>query len=166
LEAVIILPNQLYKEHPLLDDSKQIYLVEEDTYFTKYNFHKKKLILHRASMKAYTTQQREYKIKYIENKPNKTLETLFEDLVDKKISKVQLTEVLDHQLEDNLAKLSEKHKINLKITGNPSFLTPKEWIQEYFQNSNYRMTSFYIAQRKRLKILLESGKPIGGKMEL
>jgi deoxyribodipyrimidine photolyase-related protein len=51
--ASIILPNQLFPE-PLKQDKK--YLVKHSRYFTDFNFHIKKLILHRASMKAYNEE--------------------------------------------------------------------------------------------------------------
>jgi len=48
--ASIILPNQLFSE-PVEEQKK--YLVEHSRYFTDFRFHKKKLVMHRASMKAY-----------------------------------------------------------------------------------------------------------------
>ena len=48
--ASIIFPNQLFPE--AIEEDKK-YLVEHSCYFTDFNLHKKKLVLHRASMKAY-----------------------------------------------------------------------------------------------------------------
>ncbi|MFB6147917.1 MAG: cryptochrome/photolyase family protein, partial [Candidatus Nanohaloarchaea archaeon] len=48
--ATIILPNQLFPE--LLDEDRK-YLIEHPKFFTSKNFHRQKLVLHRASMKAY-----------------------------------------------------------------------------------------------------------------
>lgn len=48
----LILPNQLYDKKFINIDEK-IVIYEHPHYFTKYNYNKKKLILHRASMKYY-----------------------------------------------------------------------------------------------------------------
>ena len=48
----IILPNQLF-EKKFLDKKNKYILYEHPHYFKKYNYNKKKLILHRASMKYY-----------------------------------------------------------------------------------------------------------------
>lgn len=161
MEATVILPNQLYANHPhILGVS--LYLVEEDTYFTRYRFHKKKLILHRASMKAYQASLNK-EIHYIENQRGKTLSHLFEVLKSEKINKIKMTEVLDHKLEYRLRKLSKEHGIELRISCSPGFLTNTQWIQDFFSSHRFHMTSFYIAQRKRMKILTENGKAVGGK---
>ena len=52
-EAVLILPIHLFDDHPCLSPGCPVILCEEDRYFSDFAFHKKKLILHRASMTAY-----------------------------------------------------------------------------------------------------------------
>jgi len=81
LNATLILPNQLYSEHPQLMDGP-IYLVEEDTYFTRYKFHKQKLVLHRASMKAFMDIL-SGEVNYVNNISGKTLEKFFKELESK-----------------------------------------------------------------------------------
>ena len=58
--ASIILPNQLFQT-PVNEEKK--YLIEHSRYFTDFNFHRKKLMLHRASMKAYSEK---FEAEYIE----------------------------------------------------------------------------------------------------
>ncbi len=53
MEATIIFPHQLFEQHPAVKAAVPVFLVEADLFFTQYNFHKKKLLLHRASMKAF-----------------------------------------------------------------------------------------------------------------
>ena len=55
-----VLPNQLFDIKYIPEDVTTIYIWEHPSFFTKYNFNKKKLVLHRASMKSY------YDVKYIE----------------------------------------------------------------------------------------------------
>ena len=53
IEVSIIFPNQLYKQHPAIHSNRSVYLIEEWHFFNQYQFHKEKLVLHRASMKFY-----------------------------------------------------------------------------------------------------------------
>jgi hypothetical protein len=50
---LIILPNQLFPLKLIKEKITHIYLIEEPRYFTDFNFHKLKLMYHRASMKKY-----------------------------------------------------------------------------------------------------------------
>ena len=50
---LLLLPNQLFDKKYFPEDIKQVVLWEHPDFFTKLNFNKKKLILHRASMKKY-----------------------------------------------------------------------------------------------------------------
>ena len=50
---LLILPNQLFPIKILPSNINTIYILEEPRYFVDFNFHKLKLIYHRASMKKY-----------------------------------------------------------------------------------------------------------------
>ena len=52
MKIFILYPNQLFKNISNFVDKKVI-LVEEPLFFTQYDFHIQKLVLHRASMKFY-----------------------------------------------------------------------------------------------------------------
>ena len=52
-EAVLVYPHQLFEDNRLLQKERTVFLVEEPLFFTQYRFHKQKILLHRASMKAY-----------------------------------------------------------------------------------------------------------------
>jgi len=70
--ASIIFPHQLFKKQPALSKGREIFLVEEPLFFTgiqsSLKFHKKKLVLHRASMQAYKKrlESQGYHVQYIE----------------------------------------------------------------------------------------------------
>ena len=49
----LIFPNQLFESSPLLENGFPIFMIEEFTYFKKFNFHKQKIAYHRATMKHY-----------------------------------------------------------------------------------------------------------------
>jgi deoxyribodipyrimidine photolyase-related protein len=100
---------------------------------------------------------------YIDNNAGKTLDVLFDELKSSGVKTLRLTEILDHKLEYRLSRLSDENDIKLIIDGHPSFLTEESLIHEFFKSRRFNMTSFYIMQRKRLKVLLEDGKAAGGK---
>ena len=52
MDKFVILPNQLF-DKKYLNKNNEYYLWEHPHYFEGYNYNKKKLILHRASMKYY-----------------------------------------------------------------------------------------------------------------
>ncbi len=164
-EAVLIVPTQLFENHPLLQGKKQtIFLVEFERYFSDFNFHKQKLILHRATMKMYENhlEKEGHHVVYIEHHKIKDLE---KELKAKKIKMLHCLDPVDTPFKKELKSLCKKTKIKLKLYETPMFLTPTDWIDEYFEGKeHFRQQGFYQAQRKRLQILVtKDGKPVGGK---
>lgn len=66
----LILPHQLFdkKYLPKKSEVSQMYLYEHPQYFTEYNYNKKRLVLHRASMMYYADYltKNGYSVKYVE----------------------------------------------------------------------------------------------------
>ena len=67
-DITLIFPHQLFDQHPSLQMHIPVVLVEEELFFRQYPFHKQKLILHRASMKAFAAEliNRGYQVSYVE----------------------------------------------------------------------------------------------------
>ena len=71
-QATLIFPHQLFRHHPALSKEREIFLVEEPLFFSgvqsSLQFHKKKLMLHRASMQAYKKrlESQGYRVHYLE----------------------------------------------------------------------------------------------------
>lgn len=159
----LIFPNQLYKKSKLLDICDEIYVIEHSLFFgeKKYvsNFHKNKLVLHRASMRYFYDEEIKCHKHYIEFDTG--LEEVFKKL---KNSRIIVYEPKDFLLEKRLNKLAKEYKIEIEFIPNPGFLTSPEIYNEYFDNHKYFMTPFYIEQRKRLNILVDkNSKPLHGK---
>lgn len=69
MKTLLILPHQLFDAKHLISDRAYKYLLwEHPHYFTKYKYNKKKLVLHRASMKYYEAylKQKGYSVQYCE----------------------------------------------------------------------------------------------------
>jgi len=170
--AFIILPNQLFKNINLneaYNDSNIIYLIEEDTFFTKYKFHKMKLILHRASMKSYYDYLKSLsnkKIVYIENSDadKEVINNIF-----KKHKTINIYDPIDYALNKKFNKLSKDNNTNLNIHHNLLFIETNEELDLYYNSLNsherYIQDGFYKWQRTRLNILMEKdNKPLFGKL--
>ena len=158
MEALLIFPHQLFENHPGLNKNRPIFLIEDETFFSKLSFHKQKLIFHRASLKAFEAalKKRGYKTHYIEDNLDEKL---------KKINVLYTTTLNDHALEKRISSLCKKMKIKLEILPSPSFTITIETFKELFKGKkHFRLETLYIHQRKNLHLLLDkSGKPVGGK---
>jgi len=149
-------PNQLFEDASRLDADRHL-LVEHPRYFSDFDYHAKKLVLHRASMKAYA-QGRD--LEYVEHaEADKELEQAFAEA-----DKVVLFDPVDHKLRGELEELAEDNDTELNLLETPLFVNSMEWNQEYFEDNDYFQSPFYQEMRKRFDIMVdEDGKPEGGK---
>lgn len=149
-EATLIYPHQLFKEHPALKKDRPVYFVEDELFFTQYKFHKQKLLFHRASINAYaqTLRHKGFDVQIVQDSPP--------------VKYVHLCEPSDDWLLEKL-----KKKYELKLYPSPNFISPiKDLLKRLGQKTHYSMQSFYIQERKRLSVLVENNKPIGGQWSL
>ena len=166
--VTLIFPHQLFGQHPALENSRHVYLIEEWLFFRQYNFHKHKLVLHRSGMQFYLEylKERKYTIEYIECTDERNdVRKLIAGLSKQKVTHIHIAEVADCWLTKRIKESCNKYHISLTVYPSPSFLNTMDEVAGFFsQKKNYFQTDFYIWQRKRLKILLEpDGKPTGGK---
>jgi deoxyribodipyrimidine photolyase-related protein len=163
----IILPNQLFEESSLLKNNDDFLLIEENLFFNQYKFHKQKILFHRLSMKFYQIYLESLgkKVKYLNSTDP------FSDIIiflEKNIalySKIEIIDPDDNYIEKRIKRFSEKNKIELVIHENPTFLTKKYDLNQFFRRDKKKFfqTSFYKSQRKKLNILLNNdGTPVGG----
>ena len=168
LQVSIILPNQLYKDHPAIHHKRPVYLLEEWHFFNQYQFHKEKLVLHRASMKFYEQflKAQGVVVHYIEsNKIQNKCELLIEQLHSNKVKQIHIVDPVDNWLLEKIKSSCKKYGIELTIYDNPNFLNTINQVGDFFsKKKTYFQTDFYTWQRKSRNILLEKdGKPLGGK---
>ncbi|MEY3055928.1 MAG: hypothetical protein RLZZ614_455 [Bacteroidota bacterium] len=168
LQVSIIFPNQLYKEHPAIHNNIPAYLVEEWYFFNQYQFHKEKLVLHRASMKFYEQflKAQGVVVHYIESiETQNRIALLIDKLHANKVKQIHIVDPVDNWLLEKIISSSKKYGIELTIYDNPNFLNTINQVADYFsKKKTYFQTDFYTWQRKSRNILLEKeGKPLGGK---
>jgi deoxyribodipyrimidine photolyase-related protein len=163
--GAIILPNQLFAASPLLSLALDVSLFEHPRFFSRYTCHKKKILLHRASMKAYEQRlrQRGLRVDYVEARQCANLASVLGRLRKGGIERLAIIDPVDHTLLTELEELCAAVRIELRILETPQFLTDKDTIARLFgSRKRYQMAGFYVQQRKRLGILLDQGKPVGG----
>ena len=159
-----IFPNQLYKNSKLTNKADEIFVIEHSLFFGEdrniSNFHKNKIILHRASMRYFFENEIEGQKHYVDYH-KLDFEGLFQKIRGKKLF---IYEPKDFLLEKRIRRFSKKYEVDLNILPNPGFITPEDIYNEYFDEHKYFMTPFYMEQRKRLKILVDKNlKPLNGK---
>lgn len=166
--VTLIFPNQLYQAHPALDQSRPVYLVEEDLFFTQYPFHKQKIVLHRASMQYYAAllRTRNYQVTYVESISGQAdIRILIRHLAKKKVKAVHYADTTDNWLEKRIQESATRNNIETIRCSSPNFLNRMEDVQDFFDTKKkYFQTDFYTWQRRLRKLLLDdAGKPAGGK---
>lgn len=168
MEIAFVFPHQLFEKNPCLAGSvERVYLVEDDLFFRQYRFHKKKLVLHRASMKYYQhcLENQGFKTSYIDSAENSTLADLFVQLKKHGVTKIHLVDPTDYLLLRRVRRFSKKEAIELAIYPSPLFLNAMDELNSRLKKtkSGYLMASFYKEQRKAMDILVDGDEPVGGK---
>lgn len=162
----LVYPHQLFSPHPVLSEAKTVLFVEEPLFFTQFQFHRQKLMLHRASMRSYRARLESEGIetRYLESSDCPRTESVVEKIRKLGFSRAVVVDPCDDWLSQRLRKACEDASVTLAILEDPHFLTPKEEIARFTTDKKKLFfTNFYIAQRQRLGILVEKGKPVGGK---
>lgn len=163
MDVLIILPNNLFENNDLINKNTTVFIYEHPVFFTKYKYHKLKLILHRATMKKYEKYiQQKYKCSVTYLEYDYDIRKLFKKYKNKTID---IFDPTDHDIISEFKKLSKDMNVNLSIHDNPLFICSINDLNDYIdQGGKYHQTSFYIWQRKRLNILVTPNKkPIGNK---
>ena len=166
----IIFPHQLFQDSPIFDNSAPCFLVEEFLFFNQYSFHKQKIAFHRATMKRYADyiqEEKKLEVQYIESKERiSDIRLLIPHLKLQGFANLNYIDPVDNWLQKRLNQGLRDTGIQGKQHPSPMFLNSKEELASFFsiEKKKYHQTTFYIEQRKKHNILMDShGKPMGGK---
>ncbi len=164
--ATLIYPHQLYEFHPGLNRKHHIILVQDPLYFTQYKFHTQKVMLHLNSMRYYRSWlvAQGYTVSTVESNRLKKSGDIANVLHEMSICQVYCCDLNDDWLDRRVKSALSSANIKLTVLDDPGFLTPQVTVDQYTATkSKYRFIDFYIQQRRRTGILIENGKPQGGK---
>ena len=175
---LLVLPNQLFAEHPGLDEKPDCIILTENSLFFGDNrypasMHQQKLWLHRATMKRYQAMLEEqgHTCCYLDydSEQQSIRDRLSAAMADpdfkgeKSSQRFVTIDPVDFILEKRLRQAAESLGMELELLPNPGFLNRPE------QNSEYRagkkrwfMADFYKWQRTRMNLLMDGDEPLGG----
>jgi deoxyribodipyrimidine photolyase-related protein len=182
--AALVYPHQLFVEGSLkgretgfsapswIKEITSVFIVEDPLFFRQYRFHRQKLLLHRASMKSYADQLMRLgkKVVYIDAKRLEHSGDIASVVAEQrfgrgKVSGLRVIDPEDHNLLLRLRAGCRRIGLELEIVEDPNFLTSRDAIDAFAEGKKKLFfTNFYIEQRKRLEILIDTKqKPMGGK---
>jgi deoxyribodipyrimidine photolyase-related protein len=165
----LVLPHQLFERHLEATGDTVFVLIEHDLLFRQYRFHSHKLVLHRASMARFARRLREhgYEVEVLPSDAGRTSHDQLAELIrHHKPARVTWFDVVDDWLEQELVAGLADGGYRMRpedVLETPNFLTDRTQIDDWFSHNGSRMQDFYVWQRRRLDILLDDGKPLGGK---
>lgn len=171
-KAALVLPNQLFADHPALHGQvDQIVLFEDPLFFGDVQYpmrmHRQKLWLHRASMARYEERlirQGLHAQRYpYDSRPGSCLR-LFQSLASQGIDTVLMADPVDFIAEQRIEAAAIETNIQLTILPSPGFLNSsvdnRAWSKD---RKRWFMAEFYKSQRRKLGLLMEGDQPAGGK---
>lgn len=167
MHAALIYPHQLFDPHPALSGVDLCYLVEDPLFFSQYRWHAQKLVLHRAAMQHFAARlrSRRKKVEYIEAHNLAQSGDIVAHLRQQGVTHVRAVDPCDNWLRIRLERACRTASIGVTFLDDPHFLTHVASFTEFASSrKKWFFADFYMAQRKRLKILLDdAGRPLGGK---
>lgn len=165
--VALVYPHQLWESNPAVSRSDLVILVEDPLFFAQYNFHRQKLILHRASMTEFSDHCKRLgkEVLRIESHEIANSADIGSILKKKRIKSVLAVDPTDRWLKARVSDGCDAVDIAIEWLDDPAFLTPVDVVQHWAEGrKHYHFTDFYMQQRKRLGLMLDAkGKPLGGK---
>jgi deoxyribodipyrimidine photolyase-related protein len=173
MNLFLVLGNQLFGPHLLpkeiKDQKKLTFFMREDKNLASYfKFHKHKIVFFFSAMRAYRDElvKNNYRVHYEMLDVHEKLafeESLLNFIKTNKVEKIYHYEIEDKFFETRLKLFFGNLKCSVQEISSPMFLTTRKQFQNYLSTVKKPfMKSFYQDQRKRLDILIEDNKPIGG----
>ncbi|CUR58762.1 conserved hypothetical protein [metagenome] len=168
----LVLPHQLFAEHLEVEAGTVVVLVEHDLMFRQYAFHAQKLVLHRASMTRFRERLESagHEVRYLATSKERSSRDQLAELVRTlRPSRVTAYDVVDDWLSRDLTEALADGGYALgadDVLESPGFLTSRAEIAGFFDSAGSargaRMQHFYTWQRRRLDVLVEGDRPVGG----
>jgi deoxyribodipyrimidine photolyase-related protein len=173
MEITLVFPHQLFANHPSVRPGREIWLIEDPLYFGNdlhwpAQMHAQKLMLHRASMKAYASELETagHRVHYIDAEAgNHSSTDLLERGLPLSIQEIHMADPVDDLLLKRVTRFAHRRSAKIQLAPSPNFISPPEFLETHLAGKKKPfMAKFYEAQRKRTHTLVEDDlSPIGGK---
>ena len=110
----LVFPHQLFEQHPAFAEVQTFWLIEDDLFFMRLPFHRKKLAYHRASMSYYAEKLRSkgFEVRYIEHK-DAQLANIFQE-IKQRTTQIQLVDPTDYLLTRRMERFAKMHQERLR----------------------------------------------------
>ncbi len=167
----IVFPNQVFPLECFSQfDKHDFYLIEDIELFSRYKFHKHKLIMEMAALRSLHKGliDKGYKVEFnpIKTKgENQAFEKPLLEIIRKNnLKAVHCFEIEDESIAARLEQFCKANKIKLHIAETPMFLTSRKHFKNYVEEKKRPfIRQFYQERRRKLKILVDKkGEPVGG----
>ncbi len=172
-EATLVFPHQIFEKHPAIQRDRPVVLIEDGLIYGDDpvwgpKMHRQKIVLHRASMKAFadTLEQDGHRVLYRDHDREAKIGDHLDALGKAEgFDTYHFADPVDDVISRRLRRFADRNEVTLKVTDTPQFLTPPRFFEEHFDSVKKPfMAKFYEAQRERMNLLLEEdGKPVGGR---
>jgi deoxyribodipyrimidine photolyase-related protein len=165
-EALLLFPHQLFESNRCLAKGRRVYLVEDWLFFDQYAFHQQKLVLHRAGMRVHADFLRKdaMSICYIESANARSMQDVVRRMADDGVRHVHFIDPVDDWLQQRLQRALRETGIACQAHDTPMFLSTPGFLHEAMAGKRkLSMARFYMQQRRDLGVLIEGGKPVGGR---
>lgn len=168
---LLVFPHHLFAEHPGLDeDPDGVVLFEDPLFFGDpvypAQFHKQKLWLHRASMKAFRRrlEAEDFQVSLVSYEPDAGLiDRTLADLAASGVRRVTAVEPSDFMALRRLRRAATSADLRLRLYPSPGFINSQADNQRWKEGrSRWFMAEYYKYQRRRLNLLMDGENPVGG----
>lgn len=160
-EGVLVFPGQLFDPHPVFAPGRPVFFLEEGRTDSAASAYRK------ACGKAWISGMAERGVPVERIPPSGDRENLAlrTALAAQGVGTLHAADPADEEMEGRVRDFCRRNGVALVFHDTPSFLMPRGWLNEFFENrKTFRMAEFYRAVRKEKDLLLDSaGKPLGGK---
>ncbi len=166
----LVLGNQLFPIKHIKSYSESTFFMCEDLGLcTNQRHHKLKLILFLSSMRSYADllKKNKFKLKYLNL--NNDFEIPYEKKLIKYMVENEIKELISFEVEDKffekkINKIVKRENIKWTIINSPMFITSRVEFKDHLSNIKKPfMASFYKYIRRKNNILIDDGKPRGGR---
>ena len=174
MDLTLIYPHQLFENQPAVAAGRDIWLIEDPLLFGNdphwpAAMHCQKLMLHRASMKAYAAELEAggHRVHYVDVPDGSTVDSveLLASVLPKTPCTIHLAEPADEILLKRVRRFAQTVEATVVVYDSPNFISPPDFLQTHIGSKKKPfMAKFYEGQRKRMNVLLEKdGSALGGK---
>ena len=165
-----ILGNQLFPIYQInLSKDVPVFMAEDNGLCSYIKHHKSKIALFFSAMRSYRDQLNNngYKVIYYDAN-NNFLTSYFDKLLDivksNKIEKIEIYEIEDKPFEKDFLEFCKANNIEITFLPSPMFIDSRGSFKNFLGDKKFHLQANYYKQmRKKMNLLLENDKPIGGK---